>query len=211
MKIITKTLLAVLLASASSATAATITLSAGLPAQGVVIQVGYTVGEGYSKTDSFFWQAGNWDGSAWTAFGTVQSKVGNGTSITSLELNGAVSATSPSTLEGKAVHILVGTSSTPLTSTGGGWVIFSRSAAGTNFPTPITGSTNVTFAASTQANLSVVASGNVGNGFIAQAPPQEGNPLATVASAGYNLIPEPSTAALGLLAGLGLLVRRRRD
>ena len=121
--------LAVALGLASSASfAATITVSAGLPAQGINFQIDYMIAEGFQATDSYFFQPGNWDGVTWTGFGTPTSILG--------ELKGAPVATAPASLQGLPVHVLVGTAPTMAGSLNGSWVVLGGTAAQTVYFPP---------------------------------------------------------------------------
>lgn len=212
MKTVTYSLFALAIGFASSASAASVTVSAGLPAAGIVFQTDYMPLEGYQNTsaEKYYFQVGNYDTgtSIWTAFGAVRTIVGDAT-MSSMELKTgttAVAAAAPASLQNLPIHVWVGAGDSVANSLNGSWVILGSTVT-TNppkFPADITANASVTFAASTQAAVTVLASGNADNGFIVGTAPSG-------ASAGFNLVtvPEPSTALLGLI-GLAGLVRRRR-
>jgi len=167
--------------------AATITVSKGFGAQGFTVLVD-GVASGYN------WSVGNYNTitSTWTQFGADQ--VG----ASGAKVGAAVTATSPTSLNGSIVDVFVGTGNTIANSTG--WMIFTTNAA-TLFPADVTVATNVTLTAALTNAVNVVAAGNVANGF------------SPIGASGGNLnlvtVPETSTALLGALGALTLLRRRR--
>jgi len=167
-----------------AAQAATITVSAGLTSQGVTPLVSSVV------DTSFFVAVGTWDGSAFTIF-----KSGQDTG----EVSGAYTATGPSSFNGQIIALFLG-SGTDIASSGTNWAVF-KTAANTAFPADVSQATGVTFTMTTPAALTVLATGNVGAGFVAGGVNTNNFELAP--------IPEPSAALLGAIGALGLLRRRR--
>jgi hypothetical protein len=173
-----------LLATASSQ-AATITVAAGLPAQGFTPTVGGVA------LANFSWAVGTWNAgtSTFTTFGEAFADTG--------EVNGSVTAAGPSTFNGQAIALFIGTGSSIATS-GSSWVVLT-STQNPLFPADVSQPDGVTFSATTPAVVTIVGTGNAGNSFSA------------ATGTGYNLqfVPEPSSALLGLLGVAGLLRRRR--
>jgi hypothetical protein len=171
--------------------ASTITVSAGLPAQGILVSTDM------NTTTPYFFSVGVWDSltSVFTAYGTAQTITG--------ELKGPVISTTPTSVNNQLINLFVGTARTPQESINGSYMIFGTTA-GTKFPADITTSAAVTLTASSATVLTVLKNGNADNGFNAGAAPAG-------SSAQLNLVvvPETSTALLGALGALGLLRRRR--
>ena len=182
---------------ATNASAVTVSIGAGIPAQGITFQVDYAAAQGFAS-DSYFYQIGHYDmlSSVWTPFGAPASIIG--------ELKGSVTATAPASLENLPIHIYVGTAATAAECVNNSWVIFESGSVPTpTFPAPITGTGAKAFNATLQTNTLVLRTGNPDNGYLPTAP--------TGSNAAFNLVtvPEASTALLGLI-GLAGLVRRRR-
>ncbi len=171
------------------ASAATVTVSSGLTAQG------YTVLVSGVAPVNFQFAVGSWDvgTSTWTQFGTSlvdTAKVGG---------IGGIIATSPASLQTKPIDLFVGIGAN-IASSGSSWVILRSTNAATLFPADITTATGVTWAATNTNAVTFLAKGDPANGFTA--------PVGT--TGGFlNLVPEPSAALLGALGALGLLRRRR--
>lgn len=173
-----------------AAQAATITVSAGLPAQGVTpLSTGLVVA-------NFFSAVGTWDAgtSSFTTFATSLADTG--------EVSNAFTATGPSTFNGAVIALFVGTGNSIATS-GTNWAVFT-STANTLFPPDVSAATGVTFSATTPAALNVVGRGNPLGAFTAG-----GVSTNNFSFDGIAVIPEPSAALLGAIGALGLLRRRR--
>lgn len=167
-----------------SAQAATITVSAGLTAQGVTPLVSSAV------DTSFFVAVGTWNGSAFSIFASGQDTG---------EVSGTYSATGPASFNSQIIALFVG-SGTDIASSGTNWAVF-KTVANTAFPADVSQATGVTFTMTTPAAVSVLATGNPGAGFVAGGVNTNNFEL--------NPIPEPSAALLGAIGALGLLRRRR--
>jgi MYXO-CTERM domain-containing protein len=130
------------------------------------------------------------------------------------EVSGSFTSTTSGAFDGQAIRVFVGTLSavgnpasaavapnSAFTPIGDTWAVFGSTGTA-NFPTS-SGATSQTFNMTTQAGLSVVATGNVGNGW--------NGTSSTSGSATnyYTMVPEPSAALLGAIGALGLLRRRR--
>lgn len=109
-------------------------------------------------------------------------------------LGGSFQVTGPSSLSGQAIWILVTNNSNITQATQAGFFLTT-----VNFPNPVSGAGSATITPSV-ANLTPLAN------FGSEVDSPTGRDFVRMA----NVIPEPSTAALGLLAGLGLVARRRR-
>jgi hypothetical protein len=166
-----------------AAHSATINISAGTPTQGFSV-----TSFGWAAT-SHFVAVGSWDAltSTWTQFGSTLTDTG--------KVSGQVIASSPTSLNGSVIHLFVGLVNSP--TAGVEWVIL-RTNANAAFPADVTGTGAVTFAATLPSTVTFVAKGD----------PSSGYGLSGTTNT-INLVPEPSTALLGLL-GLAGLIRRRR-
>jgi hypothetical protein len=134
----------VLAAMAASAKGATITLSSGLSAQGVLVTVNNV------SVPNFNLAIGTWDAgtSTFTTFGA--SFVDDG------KINGA--QTSADTFfNGKQVAVFLGTGS-DIASSGNSWVVFTRNTA-LNFPANVAPAGNTTYTVSSQTAVSFLAKG----------------------------------------------------
>ena len=173
------------------ANAATITISAGFGAQGIHVTEDGINALG-SVESPFLVSVGGYEESTYTQFANVIQDI-------TPKINGGITGTAPTSLNGKLIHLFVGNGTTVENSTS--YVILSGSAA---FPTDVTVATGVTFLATVGSNLTLVDSSNA-NWFPALT-------LGGEAGNGYiqfGLIPEPSAALLGAIGALGLLRRRR--
>lgn len=162
------------------ANAATITVTSGLPAQGITP---YLDG---GELASFFVAVGNWDGTTFTQFGSSLADTA--------KVNGAFTATGPESLNGSLIAVFVGTGEN-IAASGTTWAIFT-STNNTAFPADVTAATGVTFSMTLPSVLNVAAKGDEAHDFV-------GNNF------NFVLIPEPSVAILGGLGLLGLMRRRR--
>ena len=180
------------------ANAATITVSAGLTAQGVTPLV-----DGVALPN-FFVSVGNWDAgtSTFTSFASVLGDTG--------EVSGAFTATSPASFNGSLISVFVGKANS-IAGSNGAWAVFT-SVAGTKFPADVAAATGVSFSMTTPAALTLQATGGLNQAL------GTGNTLEKTGwvTGGTNTnqfnivtVPETSTALLGALGALGLLRRRR--
>lgn len=178
-------LIATLLVASGLSQAATITITAGFGAQGI-----HVTEDGTNSLGTFLVSVGGYEESVYTQFANVIQD-------TTPKINGSITGTAPTSLNGKLIHLFVGNGTTVENSSS--YVILSGSAS---FPTDVTVATGVTYLATVGSNLTLVASqaadwyptltlgGAAGNGYI-------------------QFVPEPSTALLGAIGALGLLRRRR--
>jgi hypothetical protein len=166
-----------------AAHSATINISAGTPTQG------FLVTSAGAATTSHFVSVGNWDAltSTWTQFGSTLTDTA--------KVSGQVIASSPTSLNGSVIHLFVGTVNS--TTAGTDWVIL-RTNTNVAFPADVTGTGAVTFAATLPSTVTFVAKGNEAHSFGLSGTTNT-----------INLVPEPSTALLGLLGMVGLIRRRR--
>ena len=169
---------------AGATQAATINISAGTPTQGFLVTSGGVATAGH------FVGAGSWNSltSTFTFFGAAVADTG--------KVSGQVIASGPTSLNGVVIDLFVGLGST-IESSGASWVIL-RTNSNAAFPADVAGTGAVTFAATLPTTVSFIAKGNAGNGFGLSGTTNT-----------INLVPEPSTALLGLL-GIAGLIRRRR-
>lgn len=183
---VTKLILGIALLS-GAANAATITVSAGLTAQGVTPLVNSA-----AMTD-FFVSVGTWDAgtSTFTSFGSVLADTA--------EVNGAFTATGPASFNSALIAIFVGKGQN-ISSSGDVWAVFSATA-NTAFPSDVTQATGVTFSMTQPSVLNVVGKGNAASGFVAGG--------VNTNNFNFTTVPEPSSLLLGALSALGLLRRRR--
>ena len=171
---------------AASAEAATIAVSAGFGTQGTNVIIGST------EVASFKFQVGNWDGSAFTTFGAVQSDTA--------KINGSVTATSPSSLNTKVIHLAVWADGSASYDVANSWAII-RTTANTAFPANVANAGSTTFNAALGTNLAIVTSKGASTLSLTDNESISGNSIV--------LVPEPSAALLGAFGALGLLRRRR--
>ena len=161
--------------------AATITVTQGFGAQGILV-----TSDGATAVPSFVWAVGNYTGDVWTQFGAAVPDTD--------KINGAVTAMEPASLNSQVIHLWVGMgaagSDADFTTP---WVIL-RHNTSTAFPPDVALSGSTTLNASNGANMVVVASSDPGNVI-------DGNFL--------TIVPEPSAALLGLIGLLGFIRRRR--
>ncbi len=162
------------------ANAATITLSSGLTAQGILVTT-----QGVANT-TFNVSIGSWNAttSTFSVFGSTfadNGKISGAQTSDNVAFNGA--------------RVDVFLSNGPGVSTAGTeWVVFTRTTP-LAFPANVVPAGNTTYTVSSSAVVTFLAKGDIGNGFT------NANTL--------NLVPEPSAALLGALGALGLLRRRR--
>lgn len=169
----------------ASTHAATIQVSAGTPSQGLTFTV-----EGAAT--NFFYAVGVWNSatSTFTVFGDPVADVGEigGTSVT---------ATGPASFNNQEIHLFVGTGQT-IASSGVTWVVLDSTFPTALFPADVSVPGSATFGATTDAVVTILASGQpvtfTSNGASGQF---------------MNSVPEPSAVLLGFLGALGLLCRRR--
>ena len=176
-KKLVKLLIATLLSSAFAG-AATINLSAGLPSQGITTTV-----DGVASTQHLL-AVGNFSEGVFTIFGSAI--------VDTDKLNGQFVATGPTSLNGLAVHLFVGSGSTVENSEQ--FVILANTTSNPLFPADVTGTGATTYIASQGSQLSIVSSNNAS---------LTGNVI------DFTAVPEPSVAILGALGALGLIRRRR--
>lgn len=171
---------------AASAEAATIAVSAGFGTQGTNVVINNT------EVANFKWQVGNWDGSTFTTFGAAQSDTG--------KINGSVTATSPTSLNTKVIHLAVWADGSASYDAANSWAIV-RTTANTAFPANVANAGSTTFNAALGSNLALVTSKGASTPSLTDNESISGNSIV--------LVPEPSAALLGALGALGLLRRRR--
>jgi hypothetical protein len=166
--------------------AATITVTQGFGAQGLVV-----TSNGIVSLPNFFVGVGGFtEGSTtFTHFGTSILDTG--------KVNGVFEATSPASLQNRVINLFVGDAATLANSFS--WVLLSSTVS---FPPDVTEATGVTFNATVGNNLTLVGSQNATWSPALTLGPVAGNGMIT-------FIPEPSAALLGAFGALGLLRRRR--
>jgi hypothetical protein len=170
----------------SAAQAATITVSSGLTSQG------FLVTDGGQATAGHFVAVGNFNTltGVFTVFGSAVADTAK------VNTSPGIAATGPSTFNGTIIDVFVGLGNS-IESSGAKWVVL-RSNANTAFPADVSGTAAVTFAATLPTTVSIIGRGDAGNGFGLSGTTNT-----------INMVPEPSTALLGLL-GIAGLIRRRR-
>jgi hypothetical protein len=189
------------------ANAATVTVSAGLPAQGITPLLNGTA------LASYYVSVGSWNSATetFTSFGSVTTDAP--------EVNGSFTATGPSSFNGQEIYLYVGTSN--VISTSGvvagtatpenAWVVF-RNTSAPKFLADVSQAGSTTFNATTTTVVQVVKTNGVN--YLSGT----GNPTTATGwtSGGTNtnnfnlvVVPEPSAALLGAIGALGLLRRRR--
>lgn len=159
------------------ANAATVNITSGLTTQGI------TVTSNGSALTNFLVAAGNWNGSVFTVFGSPIIDTG--------KISGQIVATSPTSLNGLAVHLFIGSGTTIANSSE--FIIVGRTTS-VLFPADVTGTGSATFAATAGSFLTTQTATNA---------VIDGNTIA------FTAIPEPSIALLGALGVFGLVRRRR--
>ena len=165
-----------------SSNAATITIAPGFSNQITVTL------DGIAVPGTFHVAIGSWNGSAFTQFASGYQDSGT--------INGSVVGTSPTAgINGAVIHVYVGIGNAVNTGPEGNWVLL-KSGANTAFPTDVSStSASATFHMNNASpNVVNFVAGSAGNSL-------QGNIV--------RLVPEPSTALLGLLGIAGLLRRRR--
>jgi hypothetical protein len=177
---LTKILVASGLLSAISH-AATITISPGIGASnGLLVQSG-----GVTATQHYV-SIGAWNGTTFTQFASTQTDTGT--------VNGAFTATTPSSANGQTIHLYVSLTSGISFNAADNWVLF-RTSGNTAFPADVSSalaSQTATFSTHTTA-VNVAQS----------------NSYTESGTRTINFVPEPSAALLGAFGALGLLRRRR--
>jgi len=178
--------LGALLVSASHA--ATITISPGIGTNnGLFVTVG-----GVAVSTNYI-SIGSWNGTTFTQFGTTQVDTTNNAAGVNT-INGAVTATSPTSVNGSVIHLYFSTTSGINTDTSvGNWVIF-RTSANTQFPADVSSAL-----ASATATFST---------FTTAVNVAQSNTYEEIGTRNINFVPEPSATLLGAVGALGLLRRR---
>jgi uncharacterized repeat protein (TIGR02543 family) len=127
------------------ANGASITVSSGLSPQGYGVLFNGVVPE------NFYWSAGSWNAatSTWTQFGTTVTDTD--------KIDGGVSATGPSSLNGQVIDILVRIQP-DIASSGRFWVVL-RSNANTLFPWDVTAASNLTLQFALTNAVTIIAAG----------------------------------------------------
>lgn len=162
--------------------AATITVTQGFGAQGLLV-----TSDGVTPVP-FFWSVGNWASDTWTQFGDVVEDTD--------KVNGSVTAGEPASLNNQVIHLWVGLGATGTAADlNTPWVIL-RMNNDMAFPPDVAVAGATVFNAAIGNNLTQVAASGA-----------EWTPTAT--GGGIVLVPEPSAALLGLIGLLGFIRRRR--
>lgn len=167
--------------------AATIVVTQGFGSMGLLV-----TNDGITQVP-FVWAVGNYAEGVWTQFSHAVPDT--------FKVNGSVTAQEPASLNNQVIHLWVGAGAvgteadftTP-------WVIL-RTNTNVTFPPDVAVAGGTTFNASYGSALALVAAGNGGEWLPETTDTAGGNII---------LVPESSTALLGLAGLLALAHRRRR-
>jgi hypothetical protein len=198
--------------SVTCASAATVTVSNGLAGsnlQGITLEIG-TDHTSLLDSSAYYVGVGRFSAGQFTPWTTMALDTASGSP--SREITGSFNTTTGGAFDGLQIHVFAGVLSSAgsltsaFTPSGTNWVVFTPTAAAL-FPISSTINSQ-TVALSVPANLTVVATGAVGNAF---------NGVANTTSGSYTNyysfasapIPETSTSLLGAIGALALLRRRR--
>jgi hypothetical protein len=184
-------ILAIALASMASVQAATVSLSAGFGANGIIVTT--TSETGVTSNSAYNVQVGGFSGGIFTLFPVTSAAVNlaAGAKIAGAFSNNNTDAAS---LSGDAIFVRVNV---------GSWSAILSTPAGETFPDLTSGIASNGVNMYSSATVSVVQSSGTGLDSVSFAP--NGNTLNFKATA----VPEPTAALLGAIGALGLLRRRR--